>query len=139
METSANPGVVRTDDAGVKITVSSRSSVDSKLDSLQDMLESLARNGGADFAHYNRYPGWEYREGTPMQTKYKETFRRLYGREAQVVGIHAGLECGLFMKKVPDMDIIAIGPEVTNLHSPDETLVVSTYERLCDLIEELLK
>ena len=43
------------------------------------------------------------------------------------------------MKKVPDMDIIAIGPEVTNLHSPDETLVVSTYERLCDLIEELLK
>jgi len=55
-----------------------------------------------------------------------------------VVGIHAGLECGLFMKKIPDMDIIAIGPDVTNLHSPDETLVVSSYERLCNLVTALL-
>lgn len=139
VETSANLGVIRTEVEGVKITVSSRSSVESEIDKLQDTLSALAENAGGTSAHKNRYPGWEYRDGTPLQEKYKETFRLLYGREAKVVGIHAGLECGLFMEKVPDMDIIAIGPEVTNLHSPDETLIVSTYERLCVLVEEMLK
>jgi len=138
VETSSNLGVVRTDENEVKITVSSRSSVESELNKAEETLARLAKNAGAACAHYNRYPGWEYREGTPMQVKYKEIFRRLYGREAQVVGIHAGLECGLFMKKIPDMDIIAIGPDVTNLHSPDETLVVSSYERLCNLVTALL-
>ena len=139
VETSANTGIIRTGEDGVVITVSSRSSVEAELDKIEASLASLAVNAGGTFAHKNRYPGWEYKEGTALQTKYKETFRRMFGRDAAVVGIHAGLECGLFMEKVPDMDIIAIGPEVTNLHSPDETLVVSTYERLCELVAEMLK
>jgi len=139
VETSCNPGVIRTDGDAVRITASSRSSVESEIDALERTLASLAEAAGGTFAHRNRYPGWEYKEGTALQRKYLETFRALCGRGASVVGIHAGLECGLFMQRVPDMDIIAIGPEVTNLHSPDETLVVSTYERLCELVEAMLK
>ncbi len=139
VETSANLGVVRTEDGVVRITVSSRSSVEAEIDGLENTLADLCRQAGGTFAHKNRYPGWEYKEDTALRRKYRSTFRALYGRDAAVVGIHAGLECGLFMQKVPDMDIIAIGPEVVNLHSPDETLYVSTYERLCVLVEELLK
>ncbi len=139
VETSANLGVIRTDEAEVRITVSSRSSVEGEIDGLEQILAQLCENAGGTWAHKNRYPGWEYKEGTALQKKYLNTFRDLYGREATVVGIHAGLECGLFMQKVPDMDIIAIGPEVVNLHSPDETLYVSTYERLAGLIEALLR
>ncbi len=139
VESSANLGIIRTDENGVTITVSSRSSVESELDKMEEELSLLAANAGGSAVHKNRYPGWEYKEGTSLQQKYKETFRRLFGRDAVVVGIHAGLECGLFLQKVPDMDIIAIGPEVTNLHSPDETLVISTYDRLCDLVTEMLK
>ncbi len=139
VETSANLGIIRTGEESVTITVSSRSSVEAELDKLEGDLSALAANAGGTSVHKNRYPGWEYKEGTALQQKYKETFRRLFGKDAAVVGIHAGLECGLFLQKVPDMDIIAIGPEVTNLHSPDEALAVSTYERLCILIEEMLK
>ncbi len=138
VETSCNLGIVRTDEEGVTVTVSSRSSVEREINGLEAKLEELCRNAGGTAVHRNRYPGWEYKEGTELQRKYLDTFRELYGRDAAVVGIHAGLECGLFMQRVPDMDIIAIGPEVTNLHSPDETLYVSTYERLCELVERML-
>jgi len=138
VESSSNPGIVRADASGIDITVTSRSSVESELDQIEENLTLLTEKAGGSAEHHDRYPGWEYRENTPMQQKFLAAFRRLFGREAKVIGLHAGLECGLFMERVPDMDIIAIGPEVTNLHSPDETLLVSTYERLCVLVQDLL-
>lgn len=139
VESSANLGVVRADQNGVTLTVSSRSSVETELDKMEAELSLLAEKAGGRAAHYNRYPGWAYRENTPLQRKYRDAFRKLFGREAKIVGLHAGLECGLFMEKIPDMDIIAIGPDVVDLHSPAETLYISTYERLCVLMEELLR
>ncbi|MBR4960984.1 MAG: beta-Ala-His dipeptidase [Clostridia bacterium] len=139
VETSANLGVIRLGEGRLKMTLSSRSSVETELDRMQTILESCASLTGASFRHRNRYPGWAFRTGSRMQECYRETWKALYGTEAKIIGIHAGLECGLFMEKVPDMDIISIGPDIRNLHSPDETCTVSSFERLYKLVAEMLE
>ncbi|MBQ4606006.1 MAG: M20/M25/M40 family metallo-hydrolase, partial [Clostridia bacterium] len=121
-----------------KMTLSSRSSVESQLDNMQDILESCAALAGASFTHRNRYPGWAFRTGSRMQECYKETWKTLYGTDATIMGIHAGLECGLFMEKIPDMDIISIGPDIKDLHSPDESMSVSSFERMYALVVRML-
>ncbi len=138
VETSSNLGVVRTEESRIKMTLSSRSSVESQLDNMQDILESCAALAGASFTHRNRYPGWAFRTGSRMQECYKETWKTLYGTDATIMGIHAGLECGLFIEKIPDMDIISIGPDIKDLHSPDESMSVSSFERMYALVVRML-
>ena len=70
---------------------------------------------------------------------YLEVYHDLFGVEGKAVGIHAGLECGLLMKKVPDMDIISIGPDIKDLHSPSESLGIASLDRLYDIVCEILK
>ncbi len=139
VETSSSLGIVRTTEAAVELTVSSRSSVSSQLDDMQELLESCAALSGAACTHRSRYPGWAFRTGSRMQRCYKDCWQDLFGREAKIIGIHAGLECGLLMEKCPDMDIISIGPDIQNLHSPDEYLRLSSLDRLTTLVLHMLE
>ncbi len=138
VETSANLGIIRTYADRMELTVSSRSSVEARIDEMQSILEACARLSGATFVHRSRYPGWAFTTGSTLQQCYLDTWQRLYGTPAKIIGIHAGLECGLFMEKIPDMDIISIGPDIRDLHSPDEILTVSSFERFCALVVEML-
>jgi dipeptidase D len=88
--------------------------------------------------HRNRYPGWKYREGTKLQKLYSSVFGKMYGRKPVITGIHAGLECGLVSDAIPDMDIISLGPNIKDLHSPSETLEISTLDRLYQLVVRML-
>ena len=139
VETSSNLGVIKPSAEGYDITVSSRSSVESKLDDMEMRVECAALPSGSSVTHNSRYPGWDYLEGSPLQQLYLETYKNLFGKEAKVIGIHAGLECGLLKGKLPDMDMISIGPDIRNLHSPDETLSVSSLERLWNLVCSILR
>lgn len=139
VETSANCGIVRTNKDTVEITVSSRSSVESSLDDMEEYLYALGKLADAQVEHWNRYPGWAFREGSALQKVYLNTWKTLFDCEARVIGIHAGLECGLFMEKIPDMDIISIGPDIRNLHCPAELVTISSMERLYALVLEMLK
>lgn len=139
VETSSNLAVIRSSDAGWEIVVTPRSSVESRLDDMQERLECAGALVGAKVWHVNRYPGWDYTVGSPLQQLYLDCYRELFGAEAKVCGIHAGLECGLLKGKLPDMDMISIGPDIRNLHSPDETMSVSSYVRLWDLLCLMLK
>lgn len=139
VETSSNLAVIKPDTNGFAITVSSRSSVESKLDDMQARVECASIAAGASVTHDSRYPGWDYLEGSPMQQLYLDTYKELFGKDARVIGIHAGLECGLLKGKLPDMDMISIGPDIRNLHSPDEVLSVSSLTRMWDLVCAMLK
>ena len=139
VETSSNLAVVREAEDGYEIVVSSRSSVESMLDWMQNRVECAAMPAGAAVEHVSRYPGWDYLEGSPMQTLYLETWRECFGTDARVIGIHAGLECGLLKGKLPDMDMISIGPDIKNLHSPDEVLNVKSLARMYTLVCAMLK
>jgi len=124
---------------GYEIVVSSRSSVESRLDDVQNRVECAAAAADAGTTHISRYPGWDPMEDSPMQRLYLNTWKELFGTEARVIGIHAGLECGLLKGKLPDMDMISIGPDIKNLHSPDETLNVASLARMFRLVCAMLK
>ena len=139
VETSSNLAVIRKVDGGFEIVVSSRSSVSSRLDDMQSRIECAALPTGSKVEHTGRYPGWDFTEGSEMQQLYLDSVKELFGIDAKVIGIHAGLECGLLKDKKSDMDMISIGPDVKNLHSPDEVLSVSSLSRLWSIVVDILK
>ncbi len=139
VETSSNLAVIKPTADGWAITVSSRSSVESKLDDMENRVECAVKAAGASVTHDSRYPGWDYLEGSPLQKLYLATYKDMFGKDGRIIGIHAGLECGLLKGKIPEMDIISIGPNIRDLHSPDEVVSVSSMARTFDLLCEMLK
>ena len=138
VETSSNLGVIKTDNS-FRATSSSRSSIDTKLDDVMRTLESTAYLAGASAVHRARYPGWDATGGSPLQDIYSRVYKKTTGNDSIMLGIHAGLECGIVKGRIPDMDIISIGPDLNAIHSPDESLSVSSLDRTYELIKNILR
>lgn len=138
-ETSSNLGSIYTQGKKMVVTSLTRSSVDSKLDNVLHVFDAVAAFASAKVVHRNRYPGWSFKEGTKLQKAYLETYKKLTGNEAKLISIHAGLECGLMSEKIPDMDMISIGPDLYDIHSPKERLNLASFARTYQLVCELLK
>ncbi len=143
VETSYNLANIRTDKDTVKFTVSSRSSDERELDHLLSFYDGISRLTGVRAESHDRYPGWKFDSEGTLRDIFRSSFRKVAGREAQVIGIHAGLECGYIKSVVNDMDILSIGPDIRDLHSPSETLSLSsldlTYDLLTDMLHECKK
>lgn len=69
----------------------------------------------------------------------KQTFADLFGKEAEVKVMHAGLECGIIQGAYPQMDMISIGPDLEHPHSPDERVSISSVARTWELIKHVLE
>lgn len=139
VEYSRNVGVVETDSEKVKFTLSSRSSIEAQLDLSCREMNMLCSALGAECHHYARYPGWEYAPVSPLRDKYIATFKKLYNKDLTVGVIHAGLECGILSSKMSGMDIISIGPNMYDIHSPNEHLDLASCEKLWNVILETVK
>lgn len=141
VQTSLNLGVIGLKNGNLKCTFSVRSSVNSEKDELLKKLETTAKDFGAEFSDHGHYPAWEYREKSVLRDTMVKTFEGLYGRKPQVDVIHAGLECGLFCDKIPDLDAVSFGPDLFDIHTSRERLSVlsakRTYEFLCKTLENL--
>lgn len=138
VETSANIGILTTYADSMTVNVFVRSLNEEGVDEMENLLRYCASLSGAQIELHNRYPGWAFRDSSVMQEMYKNKWTELFGTEPKIAGIHAGLECGLFMKKIPDMDIISIGPDIRNLHSPDEMMTLSSLDNLLLLLFAML-
>ena len=139
VEYSRNVGVVETDGEKIKLTFSSRSSIEAQLDLSCREMNMLCKALGAECHHYARYPGWEYAPVSPLRDAYASAFKKLYGKELTVGVIHAGLECGILSSKMSGMDIISIGPNMHDIHSPDEHLDLDSCERVWNALLETIK
>ena len=85
---------------------------------------------GAEVQHGDGYPGWEPNPNSELLKTVVESFKKVYnGKAPQVTAIHAGLECGLFLEKAPQLDMISFGPTMRGVHSPDERLDIASTER----------
>ncbi len=139
VEYSRNLGVIRNEGEMIEFVFSSRSSIESRIDASCAELDALASITKCETKHYSRYPGWKYEKESLLRDKYIESARRVLGKEAIVEAIHAGLECGIIKSNIPYMDIISIGPDMRDIHSPDEALDLDSFARLWSLIEDMLK
>ena len=91
----------------------------------------------ADFS--GEYPGWSYREVSPIREVFCESYRELFGEELKTEALHAGLECGLFSDAIPGLDAIAVGPTLNNVHTPEENLPLDSFERFYELLKDVLR
>ena len=138
-EWSRNLGVITTEGNVVELTFSSRSAIESRLDASIDELDALALITGCTAKHYSRYPGWDYAPVSSLRDLYARAYREITGKDAIVDVIHAGLECGIIVSKLPDLDVISIGPDMRDVHSPDERLNLSSVEIFWQTIEKLIE
>ncbi|MFP4461776.1 MAG: aminoacyl-histidine dipeptidase [Thermotogota bacterium] len=140
VESSNNLGVITFDGDQIWFENSTRSSVESKKVEINRKLEELADYTGCLFDNDSDYPGWKYREDSRLREHMRRVYQDLYGKEPVVEAIHAGLECGLFLDVISDeLDMIAMGPNMHDVHTPDEHLELDSAARVYDFLTESLK
>jgi dipeptidase D len=139
VETSNNLAVVRTLSDQVKIALSSRSSIMSALNATRDVIRALAEMAGAEVVQGGGYPAWTPNLNSPLLRTVKSVYRDLFGKEAEVKAIHAGLETGIIGEKFPGMDMISMGPQIEHPHSPDERVHIPSVERFWTFLTKVLE
>lgn len=129
VETSSNLASVRLKDNVITVTTSQRSSIESARDNVSDSVRAAFELGGATVTTKGHYPGWKPNMNSEIMKIAGEQYSKLFGGEAKIKAIHAGLECGLFLEKAPHLDMISFGPTMRGVHSPDEKLNIPSTER----------
>lgn len=138
VQTSLNMGVVRLGDH-FTVTFSVRSSVNQEKEDLLQKLRALAEEFHAEYSQRGEYPAWEYKEDSNLRQTMVRIFKEQYGKEPQVLALHAGLECGLLGEKLPGLDCVSIGPQMHDIHTSREKLEIASTERTWKFLLEVLK
>ena len=139
VETSLNIASIKRDkNNNFQIVISQRSSNDLAIKELARKVKNLFEITGAKVEVGDGYPGWEPNLDSPILKIAQSTYESLFKRKPEVKAIHAGLECGLFLAKFPELDMISIGPTIRSPHSPDEKLEISTVDKTYQYLKEIL-
>ena len=139
VETSTNLASVKFEgDDAIVVTSSQRSSVESAKTYVMQSVESVFSLAGAEVVHSDGYPGWAPDPESRLLETTVDSYRRLFGVEPKVRAIHAGLECGLFLEKYPELEMVSFGPTLRGVHSPDERLEIATVRKFWDLLTDVL-
>lgn len=139
VETSSNLASVRRTDNMIKVTTSQRSSIESSRDDVSDTVRMAFELAGATVTTKGHYPGWKPNVNSEILKVACKQYSRLFGGEAKIKAIHAGLECGLFLEKAPHLDMISFGPTMRGVHSPDEKLNIPSTERFWQHLVAILE
>ena len=130
VETSLNLGIMGLEAEQMILHYSLRSSVMSCKQALCDKVTTIVENFGGTVDKGGEYPAWEFRRNSPLRDTMVKVYREMYQAEPEVAAIHAGLECGLFSEKKPDLDCVSIGPNMKDIHTTSEKLSISSTERM---------
>lgn len=141
VETSCNLASVKMDPEKILITVHQRSSVDSRRDEIADRVKALFQMIGCTVVFDDTYVGWAPNPDSKVLKVAEESFKTLFGEAPKVEALHAGLECGLFLEKMPGLDMISFGPTLKDIHSPSEKANIPSVQEfwkfLCDILRRL--
>lgn len=141
VETSCNLASVKMAEDSVVVTVHQRSSVDSRRDEIADRAKALFEMIGCTVVFDDAYVGWAPNPDSKVLGVAVESFESLFGKKPKVEALHAGLECGLFLEKMPGLDMISFGPTLKDIHSPGEKANIPSVQEfwkfLCDILKRL--
>ena len=139
VESSANTGLAELTEDGFSFVVHQRSSEPAITGEMKKVFAAQAETFGFSMEVLSSSPAWPVRPGSHLVEICEKHFRALFGREITVEPVHAGLECGAFSNKNPALDIISIGPDILDIHSPKETLVLRTVYDCDALVRSMLR
>ncbi|MGI6064590.1 aminoacyl-histidine dipeptidase [Blautia sp.] len=139
VETSTNIGIVKLGEDEFLGSSSVRSSVEAAGAALSDKICYLTEFLGGEYTVQGAYPAWEYRKDSPLRDRMVEVYEEMYGEKPNVVAIHAGLECGLFYKKIEGLDCVSLGPNMKDIHTSEEMLDIASTERVWKYLVKVLE
>ena len=139
VETSSNIASVQSEDDKVTVVSSQRSNVMSNLRNMANSVKACFELAGADVIQNDGYPAWKMNPNSKLVKITVDAYKKLFHKDPIVKGIHAGLECGLFSEKYPDLDMVSFGPTLRYVHTPDESLHIPTVQMVWDHLLEILK
>lgn len=139
VETSNNVASVITSDNEINIVTSQRSNVMSNLENETNTVKAAFELAGAEVKMSDGYPAWKMNPDSKLTKVAVESYKKLFGKEPIVKGIHAGLECGLFSERYPNLDMVSFGPTLRDVHTPDERLYIPTVQMVWDHLLDILK
>ena len=139
VETSSNVASVATKENCIDIVASQRSNVMSNLDNMTNTVKAAFQLAGAKLTVGDKYPAWKMRADSKLTQLVAKSYEKLFNKEPKVLGIHAGLECGLFSERYPNLDMVSFGPTLRNVHTPEEGLYIPTVQMVWDHMLEILK
>ena len=138
VQTSLNLGIASLEEE-LKLTFAVRSSVNREKKELLDKISKLAEFYDGSCTRTGDYPAWEYKKESVLRDTMVRVYKEMFGKDAQVVAIHAGLECGLLSEKLPGLDCVSIGPDMQDIHTSREKLSIASTARTWEFIKEILK
>ncbi|MCW0481305.1 aminoacyl-histidine dipeptidase [Gaoshiqia sediminis] len=140
VETSTNMASVKfINNNTVLVTTSQRSEIESRKYFASEMVRSVFELAGAEVKNSDGYPGWTPNPNSQILKIAVDSYKRLFGKSPKVRSIHAGLECGLFLEKYPELDMVSFGPTIRNAHSPDERIEIETVSKFWSHLTAVLK
>lgn len=140
VEASTNLASVKMKEGNtIVVGTSQRSSTESLKNYASNMVKAVFTLAGAKVEESAGYPGWKPNPNSAILKVAQQSFHKLYGKEAKVKAIHAGLECGLFLEKYPHLDMVSCGPTITDAHSPAEQINIPSVDKWWKLLLDILK
>ncbi|KAB7705577.1 beta-Ala-His dipeptidase [Bacillus aerolatus] len=141
VESSTNLGVVTTSDTEIKFESDTRSSVKSLKDNIVNKAKLIADTLGCQFAADCNYPEWPYNPDSNIRKVFEKVYKEKYGTDIEIIAVHAGIECGIFLEKIPGLDAISIGPDIHQVHTPNEHLnipsTMNNWEYSLSVLKEM--
>lgn len=129
VHTSSNLAIITTDDQQIRVISSQRSDTEFSLNEVSATVRSAFELAGASVSTDDGYPGWEPNPQSEILDIAVASYKKLFHKDPEVKAIHAGLECGLFLKKYPMLDMVSFGPTLKGVHTPDEALEIATVDK----------
>jgi len=139
VQTSTNMGVVATKNGVVEVNFLTRSSIDPSKYALADRIDALCGLAGFEAERVGGYPGWKPEPGASLVKTVNDVNRAVFGKDLEIMAIHAGLECGLIGEKYPGMEMVSFGPDMWDVHTPDEHVSIPSVGNFWKLLVAVLE
>lgn len=139
VESSLNLGIFHTMEDKVVFCTSVRSSKSSAKNFISNKLDYMVSFLGGDYIVRSQYPAWEYQKTSILRDHMQKKYHELTGKDMKIEAIHAGLECGLILEKIPGIDVVSIGPDMSAVHTIEEKVSISSTLRVYQFLEKVIE
>lgn len=138
VETSLNVGILSTQDNEVSTASAVRSSIETAKKNIMNQLFILTENFGGTNSVHGEYPGWQFDPDSKLRATMVQIYKEMFHEDVKVEALHAGLECGIMISKIPGLDCVSFGPNIYDIHTTEERLSISSTERMWRYILKIL-
>ncbi len=139
VESSTNLGVVKTSENEVTFESGIRSSIRSLKQKILNQNKLIADVLEVELLTDGEYPEWEFNPDSKLRVIFEKVYKKMYNDGPEVIAVHGGLECGIFKEKNPNLDMVSFGPDMYDVHSPNEHVSISSINRMWEYLLAVLK